>query len=166
MAMADARKVPATRGRTPKCFSENSGVHSVPKTNSPIGTSRRKASVSKSRTKIIPAVIRMDPAAHKNRAFSITNSTIVRVRNRVTGRILLRKPLFQGDLAMAVRSLVHRPGFPAREPGPNQLVFAGLQRDVTHLLGQRVPLRQIEVDEALHLRTVERHHLRIDENRS
>ena len=83
IAIPEARSVPDTSGRTPKCLSEKSGVHTVPNRNSVIGTSLRKAMVSKSRTRTIPAVIRIDPAALRNSARSITNSTTSRTRRRV-----------------------------------------------------------------------------------
>jgi hypothetical protein len=61
-------KVPATRGRTPKLAGSKSGVHFVPKRNSLRPTSRKKATVSSSSEKTIPAVVRSEiDAASKSR---------------------------------------------------------------------------------------------------
>ena len=123
MAIAEASSVPITSGSTPKCLSEKSGVHTVPKRNSPIGTSPRKATVSNSSTEMIPAVIGIEPAALRKSARSIASSIRCRMRRRVIGiGRLPRQQLFERDLAVAVDALEHRPGLPRREPAPDRRV--------------------------------------------
>ncbi len=82
IAIPEASSVPETSGRTPKCLSEKSGVHTVPNRNSSSGTSRRNAAVSNSSTAMIPAVTRIDPAALRNSARSMRNSPIRLARVR------------------------------------------------------------------------------------
>ena len=74
MAMVDTRRVPPTRGSTPKDFFRKRGVHEVPNRKSVIGTSSRKANVSKSKTPIMPAVTPIEARAHRKSAPSMMRS--------------------------------------------------------------------------------------------
>src|SRR5687767_1436164 len=124
MAMAEASKVPLTSGRTPNRFSEKSGVHSVPKRNSWIGTSRRNATVSVINTEMIPTVTRIDPAAQRNSARSMKNSATLRTRIFISDESgSTRQTLFECQFAAAIRDGVHRTGGASREPLVDQLVL-------------------------------------------
>src|SRR3989338_1824798 len=71
MAMMDVRNVPQTSGQIPKCFSANRGVHWVSKKNFSGETSRKKPTVSKIKTYIMPAVVKIDRLAQRNRRMCI-----------------------------------------------------------------------------------------------
>ena len=58
--------VPFTSGNTPKLCDANSGVQRVPVRNSPIETSRKNCRVSPNSVTMIPAVVRIEIAAHAN----------------------------------------------------------------------------------------------------
>src|SRR5215210_4072884 len=75
--------VPVSSGMTPKdCWSPaSSGVHFVPNRNSPIGTSPKKETVSRSSESTISTVVRTETAAAASRAYLIACSpTLRRVR--------------------------------------------------------------------------------------
>ena len=67
MAINATTRVPLTSGNTPNDFDANSGVQRVPVRKSTIGTSRKNASASPNSVKMMPAVVRIETAAHKNR---------------------------------------------------------------------------------------------------
>ncbi|WDT78596.1 MAG: hypothetical protein MPW14_15550 [Candidatus Manganitrophus sp.] len=65
IAIAVVKKVPAKRGRMPKCFSAKRGVHCVSVRKSMMETSPKKERVSKRRTPMIPRVMKTDKRALK-----------------------------------------------------------------------------------------------------
>src|SRR5687768_15832266 len=145
----------------------NSGVHTVPNRKSVIGTSRRKAPVSHSSTRMMPAVMRIDPAAHRNSSRSMTNSTtrLDDAAMRING-LSLDQALFQGHLTVAVCAREHRPRLAPGVALLHEIHLALRQRNVADLARQRRSLIEVEVHELLHLGAVERLHLRIDEDRT
>jgi hypothetical protein len=62
----------------PKCFSANSGVHSVSPRNWSGETSTKNAIVSVSKTATIPTVVRIDTPAHASRRLATTRSESAR----------------------------------------------------------------------------------------
>ncbi len=76
IAIVETSIVPMTSGNTPKRLLAKSGVHSVPKRKSPIGTSRKKPAVSIASTTTMPIVVKTDSAAHTKSARSMTHSIV------------------------------------------------------------------------------------------
>lgn len=59
IAMNVVKKVPASKGKIPKCLSANNGVHWVSVRKSIIETSEKKPNVSETRTQMIPMVVKI-----------------------------------------------------------------------------------------------------------
>jgi len=77
--MNEVSNVPESRGRMPKCFSVNNGVHCVSVKKSIMETSLKNRTVSTDNTRIIPSVTAMVIRALDRSDFSINNSFILRI---------------------------------------------------------------------------------------
>ena len=67
-------RVPATSGRTPNSGSANSGLHSVPKRKSVIGTAWKNSMVGTRSDQMMPMVVRIEIAAHIHSSAAMTRS--------------------------------------------------------------------------------------------
>lgn len=76
MAINEVNKVPLNKGKIPKCFSVNKGVHCVSVKKSTIDTSVKKFIASIERTKIMPTVTAIVIKALENSDLSIISSLI------------------------------------------------------------------------------------------
>ena len=77
--MKEVNNVPESKGRIPKCFSVNKGVHCVSVKKSNMETSLKKRKVSTANTETIPTVIATVTKALEKSDFSIINSFILRI---------------------------------------------------------------------------------------
>lgn len=79
IAINDVSNVPLNKGRIPKCFSVNKGVHWVSVKKSTIETSLKNRTASTASTETIPMVTNMVIRALENSAFSMISSFILRI---------------------------------------------------------------------------------------
>src|SRR5688500_16129611 len=134
MAIEETKIVPATSGRTPKLGVAKRGVQSVPKRNSVIGTSRRKANVSTASTAMIPIVVPMESRAQRNSAHSITNSNRLIPRLAVDGLSLFCEERFERHADLRSALAERRARLPVSEVFPGQLVDLRRELDVADFL--------------------------------
>src|SRR5215210_6993632 len=142
--------VPVSSGMTPKdCWSPaSSGVHFVPNRNSPIGTSPKNETVSRSSERTIRTVVRTETAAAASRAYLMACSpTLRRVR-------VYASELTLGALLRALEVRLRLRGLLVRE------------RHDLRGLGDVLLVRDHEVHERLDLRTGDRLRARVHEQRA
>ena len=133
--------VPATSGRTPKCFSEKSGVQTVPNRNSV----NRHFAEERQR---LEQQNEDDPGGDEDRRGRAEEQGLLddELDDRARPEPCHRKRFYCESRCSSVTWLwlsvpwYIDPVFPAREPRPNEIVFLICQRDVADLLTSAIPL--------------------------
>ena len=157
---------PRTSGSTPKCLVAKSGVHSVPVRNSSSGTSRKNADG-------LDGQHRDDADGRAHREHRAQRTAGSRSGVRPGGSDIRRLYCVSRASSCSMVSPTCDPACSKTEPVRaglvvlgDQLVAAVAERHVADLFGQGAALGQVEVDEAGHLRPVERRGRHVDEHRA